>query len=78
VDLVRAHGGQDGGFMAPYDWEGWAAVDTMNRVFHGQRAVPNGIGLALWDRDHNMPPSGGRVTPPVDHRSGYLKAWGVT
>jgi ribose transport system substrate-binding protein len=59
------------------EWVGYASVDQMNRAFHGQPSVPQGIGFTLIDRDHNLPAVGEAYQPPVDWKSAYLRAWGL-
>jgi ribose transport system substrate-binding protein len=59
------------------EWEGWAAVDTMNSIFRGEKPVDSGIGFTLTDKDHNLPASGNYV-PTIDFKSEYKKAWGVS
>jgi ribose transport system substrate-binding protein len=59
------------------EWEGWAAVDTMNSIFSHQKPVDSGIGFTLTDKDHNLPASGEYV-PTIDFKSEYKKAWGVS
>lgn len=77
VDLVREQNGQNFGVADPVRWQSFAAVDALNRVFNGEEAVSNGIGLMLWDLDHNLPPEGEQVEAPVDYESAYLESWGV-
>lgn len=76
VDLVRAGKQQTAGIGIPVEWEGYAAIDTLNRLFHGEQGVSSGIGLQVFDRDHNLPESGA-YAPPVDFRAAYRAAWGV-
>jgi ribose transport system substrate-binding protein len=75
--LIRDKKGQDAANGFPAEWNGWAAVDGMNHVFHGQKAVDSGIGWQLIDREHNLPAPGKPYTPPVDFKTAYKKAWGV-
>jgi ribose transport system substrate-binding protein len=75
LDLVR-----DGKITAvnvfPSEWFGWAAVDTLNSVFRGEKPVPSGIGWMLADANHNLPASG-PAKSSVDFRAQYEKAWGA-
>jgi ribose transport system substrate-binding protein len=61
-------------------WEGWAALDAMNRLLSGQKpsgaGFPSGLGVQLVDKDHNLPPKGKPYQPPVDFRAAYQKVWG--
>jgi ribose transport system substrate-binding protein len=57
-------------------WNGWAAVDTLNSVWLKQAPADSGIGWTLVDKDHGLPASG-EVTPPIDFKAAYRKAWGV-
>lgn len=65
-----------GGVGTATTWEGWAAIDSLLRIFAGEPPVSSGIGIQVWDADHNTPRSGG-YEPPVDYRGLYKKAWGV-
>lgn len=60
------------------EWEGYAAIDTLNRAFNGEPSVPQGVGMALIDKDHNLPASGDKYEATLDFKSIYLKAWGVS
>jgi ribose transport system substrate-binding protein len=75
ADLVRA-GQVAGGVAVPADWQGWAAVDTLNRVFAGQKPADQGLGFQAWDKTHNLGASGG-YQPKVDYQAAYKQAWGV-
>jgi ribose transport system substrate-binding protein len=61
----------------PQGWESYQAVDALNRIFAGQKPAPSGIGLQAFDKTHNMPAKG-RWEPPIDYKSAYQKAWGVS
>ena len=73
--LVRS-GEVTAGIGIPIAWEGWAGVDDLNRLFHGQQPVSSGIALQFYDRTHNLSKAG-RYAPPVDFAAAYAKAWGV-
>jgi ribose transport system substrate-binding protein len=75
ADLVR-QGSVAGGVAVPGDWQGWAGIDTLNRVFAGQPAVDEGLGFRAWDKTHNLGTSGG-WQPAVDYKSDYKNTWGV-
>ena len=65
-----------GGVAVPAEWQGWAAIDTLNRVFAGQKSVDEGLGFQAWDTTHNLSASNG-YQPPVDYVAAYKKLWGV-
>ncbi len=79
MNLIRQHGGQDAGVGLPPDWEGWAAMDAVNRIFDHQAPVTSGIGLQLFDARHNMPATGGFVPmrdgKPLDYAGAYRRAF---
>jgi ribose transport system substrate-binding protein len=58
------------------DWEGWAAIDTMNSVFRKTPPADSGLGWVMADAQHNVPASGA-FEPPINYRAQYRKAWGV-
>ncbi|MCW2682086.1 MAG: LigA protein [Frankiales bacterium] len=76
LDLLRAGQGVDAVNIAPSDWTGWAAVDTMNSLFSDKPVADSGLGWQLVDKEHNLPASGPFV-PKVDFKAAYKKAWGV-
>jgi len=59
------------------EWTGWAASDTMNSVFLGQKPADSGIGWTMVDAEHGLPASGEYI-PPVNFQAEYKKAWGVS
>jgi ribose transport system substrate-binding protein len=77
IQLIRDNKGQDGACGSSAPWLGYAAVDTLNSVFHGQAPQDSGVGVTLIDREHNLPPQGKGFESKVDFRSAYLKAWGI-
>jgi ribose transport system substrate-binding protein len=76
LDLLRAGQGVNAVNIAPSDWTGWAAVDTMNSLFTKKPIADSGLGWQLVDKKHNLPAAGGFV-PEVDFKAAYKKAWGV-
>ena len=76
LDLMRTHQGVNAVMISPSDWTGWAAVDTLNSVFLGQKPAFSGLGWQLVDPTHNLPASGPWVSP-IDFKAAYKKAWGV-
>lgn len=76
LDLIRTHQGVNAVMISPSDWTGWAAIDTLNSLFLGQKPAYSGLGWQLVDASHNLPASGPWVSP-VDFKAIYKKAWGV-
>lgn len=82
VDLIHQDRGVNAGVGFSVVWEGYAALDAINRLLHGQEphdgvAFPSGIGLQLFTKSRNLPPAGERFSPAVDFEAAYRKAWGV-
>jgi ribose transport system substrate-binding protein len=77
LQLIRDNKGEDAANAFPSVWTGYAAIDTMNSVFHGQKPQDSGEGWTLVDKEHNLPPAGKPFEPPQDYRAAYKKAWGV-
>lgn len=76
MDLVRS-GAVTGGMGLPIEWEGWGGVDMLNRLFNGETKNPGtGLGIQLYDKDHNTPASGA-YQAPIDFAAQYKKMWGV-
>ena len=63
IQLIRDNKGQDAANAFPAPWTGYAAIDSLNSLFHGQKPQDSGIGYKLIDREHNLRHSG-RVTNP--------------
>jgi len=76
LDLMRNHQGVSAVMISPSDWTGWAAIDTLNSLFIGQKPAYSGLGWQLVDPTHNLPASGPWVSP-VDFKAIYKKAWGI-
>ncbi len=76
LDLLRQNKIQAVNIISS-EWTGWAAVDTLNSLFAKQKPADSGIGWTIADKDHNLPASG-NFLPPIDFKSEYKKAWGVS
>jgi ribose transport system substrate-binding protein len=73
-DLVRSNGGISAIVGEDNAQAGWAAADTLNRLFAGQPPVPEGEGYQLVDATHNLPASGAYQTN-VNYAAAYEKIW---
>jgi ribose transport system substrate-binding protein len=79
IEIIRkGEVGDSAGVGIPTRYEGFGGIDTLLRVFVGQKPVSEGIGLQLFDREHNLPPAGSTYEPPVAFEAAYEKAWGVS
>lgn len=76
LELIKSDGGQDAAVYESTAWFGWAAVDSIIRLFNGEPILPAGIGSQLVDKDHFPPTDKQGIVPPVDFEAAYLKAWG--
>jgi ribose transport system substrate-binding protein len=83
-NITAARSGQweSAGSGEPFNWEAWAAVDAMNRLFAGSPQVDSGIGLQLWSvkpTQVNLPAAGQNYDPPgINFEADYKKLWGVS
>jgi ribose transport system substrate-binding protein len=77
IQLIRENKGQDAANAFPAQWTGYAAIDSINSLFHGQKPQDSGIGYKLVDRERNLPASGA-YEPKADYKAQYKKIWGVT
>jgi ribose transport system substrate-binding protein len=79
LDLMRQNRGLDADLAIDTRWEGFAAVDWLNRLLHGQtptgQSAPTGIGHQLVEAGDL--PKTGRVPANVDFEAIYKKSWGV-
>ncbi|MGE0065871.1 MAG: hypothetical protein AB7T48_00820 [Solirubrobacterales bacterium] len=54
----------------------WATVDRLVRIFGGETKTPAmGIGLALIDKENNLPPEGEGWQPELDYEAAYERNW---
>jgi ribose transport system substrate-binding protein len=66
------------GVGGAHAWEGYQIVDNLVRLFAGEKPVSSGIGLQVYDEDHNVPSDvEAGFIPPVDWRAAYSKRWGL-
>jgi len=83
ANLTAAEAGQweTAGSGEPFNWEAWAAVDALNRIFAGAPQVYSGVGLQLWSvkpTKLNLPAAGQNYDPPgINFEADYEKLWGV-
>lgn len=62
--------------VSGYEWQIWGLADTLNRVFAGSEEFPDeGGGWILVDKEHNLPPAGEKLQPPVDYRAAFNAIW---
>lgn len=68
-------------FVVPQEWQGWAAVDVMNRLFRGStwaQLPDEGFDLVYVDKTHNLPAANAEfLTSSIDFKDAYKQAWGV-
>jgi hypothetical protein len=58
-------------------WQGWAAVDNLNALFHDVAPAGSGIGYQLVDAaGPHLPAEGQAWEPCVDFKAAYREAWG--
>jgi ribose transport system substrate-binding protein len=77
IEMIRKGQGQDFAAGAPPRWAGFATVDGLNRVFHGQPTVDAGIGQAVIDKDHNLPTKTSYYDGKSDYEAHFKEIWGV-
>jgi ribose transport system substrate-binding protein len=78
IDMIRdGKPGMNAGVGIPTRYEGFAGIDAMLRLFAGEKPAPSGIGIQVFDKEHNLPASG-TYAAPIDFEAEYKKAWGVT
>ncbi|NUO61605.1 MAG: sugar ABC transporter substrate-binding protein [Hamadaea sp.] len=80
IPLMRSYPSWWGFSNLPISWEGWAAVDAINRIFNsGTPAAKSGIGYQIVDKEHNTPPGDEAVAykngEPIDFASLYRQVW---
>ncbi|MGD9734969.1 MAG: sugar ABC transporter substrate-binding protein [Solirubrobacterales bacterium] len=80
IDLVYEEG-EAAGAGLDNNWEGFAAMDAIIRVLAGEDPTlgeKNGLGVQLFDKEHNLPPKGDAFSvPDIDYKAAFYKAWGL-
>ena len=90
IALIEGHGSateaswvRDGSMTAligwPADWWGYGAFDALNSAFANKPQSVIGIGIAIIDKDHNLPPAGKPFVANsvgIDLDAAYRKRWG--
>lgn len=78
ITLIKK-GVQDFAAGLPAAWVGWAAIDGVNRIFHGMPQVGEGLGNQAIDKTHNLPTKTAFFDGPssVDYQDAYRKLWGA-
>jgi ribose transport system substrate-binding protein len=62
----------------PTEWWAYAAVDTLVSAFNGTKPRDEGLGSAVVDAKHGMPPKGQHWAPRgINVAAAYKKSWGV-
>jgi len=77
IEMIRKGQGQDFAAGAPARWAGFATIDGLNRIFHGQPTVDEGIGQAVIDKDHNLPAKTTFYDGTSDYEANFKKIWGL-
>lgn len=76
MDFIRNGEAAVGSGLA-LEWDSYSALDALNRMFHDQEPVPTGVGIQLFDKERNTPPSG-PYRPPFDYAKIFEEAWGAS
>jgi ribose transport system substrate-binding protein len=77
VELIRSENGESAATPFDSNWLAWGSVDTAIRIMAGEEAVPEGMGIQVIDKEHNLPEEGQAYHAPVDFEAAYEKAWGI-
>ncbi|MEA2380018.1 MAG: ribose transport system substrate-binding protein [Thermoleophilaceae bacterium] len=78
MKLVREDKKEHSGYGTAIEWEGYAGMDSLNRILAGEKPVDNsGVGVQIYDRTHNTPPTG-PYAAPFDFRAAYGAVWSGT
>jgi ribose transport system substrate-binding protein len=74
---IRSHTVETADMSVPLEWEAWAAVDDLNRIFNHQ-ALPKNDGLPFrLLTASNLPPAGQNWTGEFNYQAKYKKLWSV-
>lgn len=53
----------------------WGVADNLNRYFNGEPVVPQGVGLTVVDKEHNLEPVNKNYETKIDYKKAYEKIW---
>lgn len=79
VEAIKNGTGQDASAAFAYRYQSLVALDALIRIFAEQdpAEVETGIGLQVYDENHNLPPAGSPYDPPIDFPAAYYEMWGL-
>jgi ribose transport system substrate-binding protein len=81
LEMIREGGPEVAAVGTPLEWDGWAAVDQMNRAFnHEQPApewMPTGHGIPFQLLNEGNVPSTKTFTGELEYQKEFEKLWGV-
>lgn len=72
---IREGGWQVASMAGPFEWVGWAEVDSLNRIFNGEEPVEDVVVAKLITPD-NLPKTD-VYDGDIDFRPAYRASWGV-
>lgn len=73
--LKEANSPYKAGIFWDMAWQGWAAMDALNRYFQGQPQVYEGVGFRLLTANHVTSASPDGYQSPIDFQAAYTKIW---
>jgi ribose transport system substrate-binding protein len=73
--MKEANSPYKAGIMWDMAWQGWAAMDALNRYFQGQPQVYEGVGFRLLTAGHITSASPDEYQSPIDFQAAYTKIW---
>ena len=76
LKLLEEEAGITSELGIPARWIGWAAIDTVNRLLHGEEPVDSGAGFQAIDK-RNIAEYPDGYEGNVDYKAAYRKAWGL-
>jgi ribose transport system substrate-binding protein len=77
LDLVREGKITAASTAETVGWNAYAGMDSVNRFLNKKPPAPEGIGFAVVDQSHGLPPAAGTSWEPpnVNYAADYKKAW---
>jgi ribose transport system substrate-binding protein len=76
IALIR-EGVQSAGSGYDPALDAWCSADVFVFLFNDRQPRGCGMGVTLFDKDHNLPPVGKPFTTSVPYQDTYVKDWGV-
>jgi hypothetical protein len=80
IGFVKSNTFQAADVALPLEWEGWGAVDDLNRMFNGTPAVDENVAFRLLvaSNVNEATTSSNAYNGSADYEDAYCSSWGAS